>query len=65
MSGNAWIETVMGKVLWIGGEEPHPGVSVEHPMAKALREAEFWFETPAVGTQIYELGGVVLPGWRS
>ena len=48
--------------MMIRGEEPHSGVSIEHPFAPALGIAELRFEGPAIGPPVNQLGGIVLAG---
>jgi hypothetical protein len=55
-------ERVMRKELVVGGEEPHPHISVEHPIAPSLGVAKFWFKGPAVGAPVDQFGGMVLAG---
>src|SRR5271168_3800571 len=53
-------ECIVRKELGVRGEKPHRRVSIEDPMAPALRIAEFWFEGPAVGAIVDQLRSVVL-----
>src|SRR5580704_9687706 len=48
----------------VGGVEPYSCISIEHPMAPALRIAEFWLEGPAVNAPVNELRGIILTGRR-
>ena len=44
--------------------EPHPYVGIEQSITPTLRIAQFWFEGPAVRTEIYKFRRVVLARLR-
>src|SRR5271157_2405536 len=48
--------------LGVVREEPDAGVRVENQVAPAPRQADLWFECPAIGALIDEPAGIVLTG---
>src|SRR5580692_7526013 len=51
---------VVREKLRILGEEPRPGVAIEHPLTPAFGIAELRFEAPAVGSPIDQFCRIVL-----